>query len=39
MESKVKKNEIFTTLPTKPTHDKENGSLKVDLPTSKKFGK
>lgn len=32
-----KPNDNFTTLPTKPTGDKDNGSLKIDLPTSKKY--
>ncbi len=31
------KNDVFTTLPTKPTNDKTNGSLKHELPTSKKY--
>jgi hypothetical protein len=33
-----KPNEVFTTLPTKPTDDCEQGSLKIDLPTSSKYG-
>lgn len=32
-----KPNDNFTTLPTKPTDDKSNGSLKITLPTSKKY--
>lgn len=34
-----KPNDIFTTLPTKPTNDCDQGSLKIALPTSKKYGK
>lgn len=32
-----KPNDIFTTLPTKPTEDRTQGSLKINLPTSKKY--
>ena len=31
-----KSNDYFTTLPTKPTHDATQGSLKITLPTPKK---
>lgn len=31
-----KPNDIFTTLPTKSTGDKDNGSLKIDLPSPRK---
>lgn len=33
----VKPNDYFTTLPTKPTDDLNQGSLKVNLPTSSKY--
>lgn len=32
-----KPNTTFSTLPTKPTGDKEQGSLKHPLPTSSKY--
>lgn len=31
-------NDYFTTLPTKPTEDRSQGSLKHPLPTSSKYG-
>lgn len=34
-----KPNTNFITLPTKDTGDKEQGSLKINLPTSSKYGK
>lgn len=39
IKSGQKSNDNFTTLPTKPTGDKTQGSMKIDLPTSSKYGK
>lgn len=38
MKTFEKPNDNFTTLPTKPTEDRNMGSLKIPLPTSSKYG-
>lgn len=37
LKSEKKENTTFTTLPTKPTGDREQGSLKIALPNKSKY--